>query len=139
MSEKFEEKWPEMRMKHLELIQSVVSRMGNHSANLKNYCMALIAGLLGLAAASGNPKIVIFASPIIFIFAFLDANYLMLERGFRSQYDVLRKQPIDKEPDFLITTGWSVGHSWFETFFSWSVIGFYAPILVIMFIIYFFI
>lgn len=44
-----------MRMKHLELLQCVISRMGNSSANAKNYCMTMVAGLLGLSAAVSKP------------------------------------------------------------------------------------
>ncbi len=136
MTKRHEDRWPEMRMKHLELLQNVVTRMGNSSAGLKNYCMTLVAGMIGLAAAVQKADILLYAMPIIIVFAILDANYLKLERAFRSQYNVVRQQKIDKEPDFLIETGWGKNHKWYESLWSWSVFWFYAPILIIMLIVY---
>ena len=136
MQEKYEERWPEMRMKHLELLQNVVTRMGNNSASLKNFCMTLIAGIIGLAAAVQKPEALLYTIPIVLIFAVLDANYLKLERAFRSQYNVVRKQKLDKEPDFLIETGWGKSHKWHQSLWSWSVFWFYFPVVILMAFIY---
>ena len=48
MSDEFRDKWPEMRMKHLELIQNAISRMGSNNANLKGYCMTMVTAVIGL-------------------------------------------------------------------------------------------
>jgi hypothetical protein len=99
----FQGHWADMRMKHLELIQSVIARMGNNSTNLKNYCMTLSAGVICLAAAVQRSDILLFSLPIVIVFSILDTNYLRLERAFRDQYESTRKQHIDCQPDFLIS------------------------------------
>ena len=138
MTEDFKDKWPEMRMKHLELLQSVIGRMGNSSANAKNYCMTMVAGLLGLSAAVSKPQMLLGVVPLVLIFSILDASYLRLERSFRSQYDQVRKDKLDQAPDFLITTGWSQNHHHHESLWSWSVFWFYSPILVTLLAVYFY-
>ncbi len=128
----YESHWADMRMKHLELIQSVIARMGNNSASLKNYCMTLAAGVIGLAAAVQKPEVLLFSIPIILVFSILDTNYLRLERAFRDQYEDTRKRDIDCQPDFLISPNWSASNNWLKIFFSWSVFGFFFPIMSIM-------
>lgn len=125
MSE-YREKWPEMRMKHLELIQGAVTRMGTSSANLKNYCMAMVAAIVGLAAAVSKEQILLHSLPVVGAFSVLDGTYLALERRFRVRYDEVRLKPLDCAPDFLMTPG--SGPSFAGSFFSWSVLGFYGAI-----------
>jgi len=127
-----QDKWPEMHMKHLELIQNAVTRMGNQSASLKNYCMTLVAGMIGLSAATEQSRILLYVLPIILVFAVLDANYLRLERAFRSQYDSIRRTPITEQPDFEISTNWGAAHTLMASFWSWSVAGFYAPMVAVL-------
>lgn len=125
----FRDKWPEMRMKHLELIQNAISRMGTNGANLKGYCMTLVAAIIGLSAAVSKQQILIYTIPIVVAFAILDSMYLALERGFRSHFDATRQLPIDSEPDFHIST--EAGPFW-DSFFSWSVVGFYGAMIIVM-------
>lgn len=129
MSE-FREKWPEMRMKHLELVQNALSRMGTNSAGLKGFCMGIVAALIALAGAIDKPRVLFLGLPIVFAFAVLDAAYLSLERGFRNHYDELRQRPLDQEPDFHITP--SGNPSLTKAFFSWSVVGFYGVAVTIV-------
>ena len=135
MSDDFRDKWPDMRMKHLELIQNALSRMGNNSANLKSYCMTMVAAIIGLSAAVSKEQIILYSLPVVGAFAFLDANYLALERGFRRHFDEVRLNPYDKQPDFLIVP--TKGHSFIRAFFSWSVLAFYLGIAGAMLVIYY--
>lgn len=137
MSDKFRDSWPEMHIKHLEFIQNVIARTSGQSANLKNYCMSVIAGLVGLTAAVNKPYILLFTVLIVIVFACLDANYLRIEKAFRSQYDQVRKEPLEKQPDFLITTGFVSAHSLLTACWSWSIWWFYAPLVFILLAIYF--
>lgn len=135
MSDEYKDRWPDMRMKHLELIQNVVSRMANNSSSLKNYCMTLVAAMIGLSAAVRESDILLYLLPIILVFALLDANYLRLERSFRAQYDSVRKGALDTEPDFLITTGWGANHKWYQSLWSWSVFWFYSSLVIAIFMV----
>lgn len=126
----FQDKWPEMRMKHLELVQNAVTRMGANSAALKGYCMAIVAALIALAGAIDKPKVLFLGLPIVFVFAVLDAAYLSLERGFRNHYNDLRLTALDTAPDFnVITSGQA---KLLSAFSSWSVAGFYGSAAIIL-------
>ncbi len=126
----FREKWPEMHMKHLELVQNAVTRMGANSAALKGYCMAIVAALIALAGAIEKPKVLFLGLPIVLVFAVLDAAYLSLERGFRNHYDNLRKRPLDAAPDFHVVASGQARP--IRAFFSWSVAGFYGSAAIIL-------
>lgn len=135
MADEYRDKWPDMRMKHLELIQNALSRMGNNSASLKSYCMSMVAAIIGLAAAVSKEQIILYSLPVVLAFACLDASYLALERGFRSHFDEVRLKSIDSQPDFLIVPLKSA--SAIRVFFSWSVLGFYLPIALGMAAVYY--
>lgn len=126
----FQEKWPEMRMKHLELVQNAVTRMGANSAALKGYCMGVVAALIALAGAIEKPKILFLGLPIVLVLAVLDATYLSLERGFRNHYNELRLKPLDTAPDFHVITAGQA--TIFSALLSWSVAGFYGSAAVIL-------
>jgi hypothetical protein len=126
----FRDKWPEMRMKHLELVQNAITRMGTNSSSLKGYCMAIVAALIGLAGAIDKPRILFFGLSIVAVFAILDGSYLALERGFRQQYDDLRVLPLDTQPDFEIAPKGSA--SALGMLITWSVAGFYGAAVAIL-------
>lgn len=119
-------------MKHLELVQNAISRMGTNGASLKGFCMTLVAAIIGLAAAVSKEQILIYSIPVIVGFSILDAAYLSLERGFRAHYDEIRSSPLDCDPDFNITTKSS---AFFCAYFSWSVAVFYGATIAVMVVI----
>jgi hypothetical protein len=55
MSDDKDQLWTEMHMKHLEMLQGVITRMAGNSASLKNYCMTIAAAIIGLSAAIQKP------------------------------------------------------------------------------------
>lgn len=128
----FYDKWPEMRMKHLELIQNAITRMGTNGASLKGYCMTLVAAIIGLSAAVSKEQILIYTLPVILGFAVLDAAYLSLERGFRDHFDDIRMREINEQPDFHVATK---AASFWRAFFSWSVFGFYVATIIVMVVV----
>ena len=80
----------ESKLKHLEMIQDVISRMGQNSFQARGFSAAIVAGLMGLAAAQGVASIgKIALLPTIVLWA-LDGFYLSQERRFRRLYDHVR-------------------------------------------------
>ena len=75
------------KIKHLELIQSIVGRMANNSFLIKGWSVTISAALFALAAKDSNPKFAILAILPIFAFWYLDAFYLRQERIFRHFYN----------------------------------------------------
>lgn len=135
MTKTHEDRWPDMHMKHLEMLQSVVSRMASNSANIKNYSMSISAAIIGLSAAIKKPEILFYSIPLIAIFCILDAQYLRLEKAFRDQYNSVRRQGFKEQPDFLISPSWKVANNLWPIIWSWSVWLFYVPIMIAFVII----
>jgi hypothetical protein len=71
---------------HLQMIQSVVSRLAAQSTTIKGWCVTVTAALLGYGATATTPIIVGIAVYVIVAFATLDSYYLVLERSYRDLY-----------------------------------------------------
>ncbi len=74
------------RIKHLEMIQAVISRMTSNSFFLKGWSVTLVAAIVALAAKDANQWFLIVALLPVLAFWSLDAYYLHLERLFRELY-----------------------------------------------------
>jgi hypothetical protein len=71
---------------HLALVQGVITRMAGNSFFIKGWTVTLVAGLSALAADKSNRSFAWLAVGVVFIFLFLDAFYLALERAYRRLY-----------------------------------------------------
>lgn len=76
----------ENKLKHLEFIQSVITRHNSNSFMLKGWAITITAALFALAGSQGNPLIGIIAMLPIFLFKKIDSFYLSNERKFRDLY-----------------------------------------------------
>lgn len=74
--------------KHLEIIQSVITRMAENSRSCKLWCVTLVAATLVLIARTGEPQHALLALVPTLLFLILDTYYLALERAFRSSYNL---------------------------------------------------
>ena len=135
MSDMHKEKWPEMRMKHLEMIQNVITRMASNSSNCKNYCTSITAALLAFSAAIDNHHLLLFSLPLVGVMALMDSSYLKLEQGFRNHFEITRQKEITQAPNFEIKPIFK--RSLKDVFFTWSVFGFYSSIFLTLIIAYF--
>ena len=84
----------EQIIKHLEMIQGVINRLGYNSFSIKAWSMAiLVAGIAFITKTEEQPQgiILVFLIPV-FGFWILDAYFLWQERLFRKVYDDIRKQ-----------------------------------------------
>lgn len=68
-------------IKHLEILQGIISRMSGNSAACKTWLLAIITGLTALSIESCRIPIWISLVPTFLFFA-LDSFYLGLERHF---------------------------------------------------------
>ena len=85
----------ESKIKHLEMIESIIERMGNNSFQLKGWAVALVAIVGGFASHGSDKRFFLIAVIPIIAFWFLDAFYLMMER----RYKILYKNVAEKEVD----------------------------------------
>lgn len=76
----------ENKLKHLEMIQNVISRMNTNSFQIKGFCITMIAALTALYTNQGFKWIMATSYIVIAISWILDAYYLGLERKYRKVY-----------------------------------------------------
>ena len=79
----------EDQRKHLELIQSIISRLSSNSFTIKGWCITLVTALLALLIKQPIWVSSITALPII-LFWWQDAYFLRQERLFRYHYEQVR-------------------------------------------------
>jgi len=109
------------KVKHLELIQAVITRMAGNSALFKGWSITLATALLGLAAKDAKIQYAVLSCLPPVFFAILDAFYLRQERLFRGLYDVVRKMPDEtwsKDPFTMDTRVVSGVDSWIRTIYA---------------------
>ena len=86
------------RIKHLEFIQAVITRMNTNSFQLKEWSIAVYAALLALYAGSNGNKVFLFIAVVpAVLFWLLDAYYLQQERKFRGVYNDVAELTNDSE------------------------------------------
>jgi len=70
------------KLKHLEFIQAVISRMATNSFLFKGWAVTIAAGLAAFAAVNSRTALLGIAFVSTLLFWGLDGYYLWLERGF---------------------------------------------------------
>lgn len=89
----------EKKIRYLEMVQNIVSRMASNSFSLKSWTVTLVVGILALSSKEADKNFLYFALIPIVVFWFLDSYYLQLERKYRALFDCVRKAP-DNNIDF---------------------------------------
>lgn len=86
----------ERQLKHLEMIQGVITRMASNSFALKGWAVTLVAGIFALASKDTDKMYFLVAYLPIIVFWGLDSYYLLQERLYRALYDKVRQLPENK-------------------------------------------
>lgn len=132
------------KIKHLEFIQGIISRMAKNSFALKGWAVTLLAGIFVLADKDADKLFCYIVYFPIIIFWILDSYYLLQERQYRHLYNDVRLKD-EKDIDFNL----SLEHknfgasflAWLNCFKSKTEIFFYLPLALIstgiIFITYF--
>jgi len=82
----------ENKLKHLEFIQNIISRMAGSLFFLRGWTITLIGALLALFSKNNSPDYVFyFLIVVVLIFWFLDGYFLSQERSYRDLYNHVRK------------------------------------------------
>jgi hypothetical protein len=126
----------EKKIKHLEMIQNIITRLANNSFSLKGWTVIFIAAVLGFAIKESDPYYIPLVLFPIFAFWGLDGYYLRQEKLFRALYDKVRKsdeQDINFEMDISSTE--DEVDNWRSVCVSPTIIGFYGPILTVILIL----
>jgi hypothetical protein len=129
------------KIKHLEFIQGVITRMNTNSFQMKGWMVAIVSAILAIFASTKNHDFVLVAILPALIFWFLDAYYLQQERKFRGLYDDVAGITKDhKIPLFAMRPDLYTEekHSFGNVFTSITIILLYLPVIVILLGIYLF-
>ena len=132
----------EKKISHLNMIQSIITRMGNNSFALKGWAVGIMIAVYAFAGNSNVKAVIVTSMPLI-VFWFIDTYYLMLERKFRCLYDDVRIKD-EKDIDFSmnpndvkINLDEVKKYGFFSIFFSKSVLPFYLVCIATTLVIYF--
>ena len=94
----------ENKYKHMDYIQSAISRMASNSFYLKGWNVTIIAAIVALSFKESDWRIYACALVLNVVFWFLDAYYLKQERLFRELYHKISKISDDNLVDFSMDT-----------------------------------
>ena len=90
---------------HIDLVEAQILRMSENSKQMKTWCFALVTGVVGIYVQTNNWNFLWIGLIAVFLFAWLDAYYLLLEQKFRCVYnDIVGLKNEDEEkvsiPDY---------------------------------------
>lgn len=138
----------EEKMKHLEFVQNVITRMNTNSFQLKGWAITIVSALLALYASSDNNVLYVFVAIIpTLIFWFLDSYYLRQERRFVGLYNDIVNGNIKTEQMFSMdiekykydkSDKNSKKYSYCSAFWSPTIAGLYCTMAIILLLLGFF-
>lgn len=130
--------YDELWLKYLDMVQAVVVRLSASSANFKNYCITLVTAIIGFGLTDTNIDPLPLAAIPIIAFGYLDARYLRLERAFRVLFNQLRDSDWTVRPSFDLDlkSEHFRRHPFIRAICTWTVLGFYGPLLIGVVIVY---
>jgi hypothetical protein len=92
------------RVRHLEMIQAVISRLGTDSFLVKGWAVTLSGAFLGFAIQGENAGLALAGLLPALVMWGLDAYFLGVERLFRALHNAVRTGNPPVEPFFMAAT-----------------------------------
>lgn len=122
----------EKKLKHLDFLQLIITRMNVNSFFLKGWAVTLVAALFAIAAKDSINNYVWITYISTLAFWVLDGYYLSLERQYRDLYDEIREKTED-EIDFDLNAKKydRASSTWLRSLFSHTLIIFYGILMII--------
>lgn len=122
----------ENKIKHLEMIQSIITRMAQNSFMIKGWSLTLVVAMFAFVPKTACLFVPIVIIPVL-IFTCLDAYYLQLERRYRKLYDIVReKEESDVDFNLKITDQCKQeSNKYCKCLFTKSILFFYLPVLIV--------
>ncbi len=127
-------------VKHLEMTQGVINRLGGNSFQLKGWSMTIIVAATVLIARPDLPSpyfILVLLIPILGFWG-LDGYFLWQERLFREIYKEISQQ---EDTDFKMNVAKHKNKpkcSWLSATFSITLIPFYLIEIILTFVVFVF-
>lgn len=129
------------KIKHLEFIQNIITRMNQNSCMIKGWAVTIVSALLALYASNNNKIFLLVSIFPTAVFMLLDSYYLWQERKFRNVYNKLISDVgTDEIPMFSMNTNFSdfcCKSCYISSLFSITEIGFYSLLVAGLLVLYF--
>ncbi|MCI5121944.1 MAG: hypothetical protein D3908_12275 [Candidatus Electrothrix sp. AUS4] len=128
----------ETKLKHLEFIQAVISRMNNCSFLLKGWSVTLVSALFVLSAKDVDVRFVLIAYFPAIVFWILDGFFIDQEKRYRQLYALVIKDS-NEVPELEMNTTKinDIKGSWTSAMFTKTLLPFHgvmiSTILFVMF------
>lgn len=124
------------KIKHLELIQNIISRMSGNLFLLKGWTVTLIVGLFTFYSGTEKNIYIVFSLCILAIFWLLDGYFLSMERSYRGLYDSVRKKS-EGEIDFSMNykPHRKGRNTWLRSIFSSTLVIFYGILMLVILLV----
>lgn len=134
---------PDGRIKHMEMVQAVVARLGGNGFVVKGWAITVAGAFQGFGITRENGWLALAALVPTILFWFLDAAFLRSERAFRMLFERVRVGEAEPffmnatSPEYLATLGESAQKSlaWRRMILRLSLALFYAALIVSAFAI----
>ena len=121
----------ESKLKHIDIIQSTMSRMAQNSFTIKGWTITILVGLfVFLQKDNFRNNMIIYLVPIIFFWS-LDSYYLWQERLFRKLYNDVIVNVTEESDLSMNIIQYKNTVKFFSSLFSVSEIMVYLPLLLI--------
>ena len=122
----------EDKLKHLEMIQDVITRLNGNSFQFKGWCIVILSALLALFANSGNELFILVSIFPALVFWIIDSFYLENERAFRYLYNDVIKDNSEITPFSMGIKKYKGRKFFFESFFSSTEAWFYGCCIILL-------
>jgi hypothetical protein len=122
------------RLKHLEIVQQVITRMAGNSFFLKGWSVTLLSAILAIAVKDSLNRMIWIAFVPVSMFWILDGYFLRQERLYRKLWDHVRAQNQEIATDFSMDTSEIAPQvaSWLRVSFSKTLLIFHGTLLVVL-------
>lgn len=122
----------ETKSKHIDIIQSTISRMAQNSFIVKGWAVTILIGLfVFLQKNESKSNLFIYITPILFFWV-LDSYYLWQERLFRKLYNKIIDDLTSESDLSMDTSTFKENYSFFRTLFSVSELLSYGVLLILI-------
>ncbi|MER7112849.1 hypothetical protein ABT332_00015 [Saccharomonospora azurea] len=122
-------------VKHLEMVQAVISRLASNSFLIKGWALTATGVFYGLAVNKSSWNFALLGAVAALMFWFLDSYYLRQERLYRRLYESVRSQD-GKVPHYsLNASGYQKRETRTKSFFSTTLVSLYSMVSGLGFVI----
>jgi hypothetical protein len=128
-----DQNFKEHEIKHLELVQSVISRMAQNSFQLKGWSITVATAIAAFAAKESSSGLATLALFPAISFWCLDAYYLRRERLYRRLHEAIT-DPLKIVRPFSMTTDEYASSvaPWKETLFAKTILSLHGAVVLVI-------